>query len=282
MEIPETWQLKKASSRGSKYYTDANDTIVAKICNGCGEVKLLNEYRNEKRGLGGKASKCKTCILEWRRQYRKENRDKYQEQNRRYHEQNREKILEKQAKYREENRERIRIESREYYRKNTERVLASKRKWRESNPEKQSNSVRNWEKRNPDRVKLKGHRRRARKSSLQDDFTNEQMQATLSYFGGCALTGESENVHWDHVIPLSIGTVGTTESNMIPLRQDLNQSKSNSNLFEWYERNKTRYNLSQKRFDRLIEFLAQKNEMSIKEYRSFYFSQFNESKQNIS
>jgi hypothetical protein len=111
---------------------------------------------------------------------------------------------------------------------------------------------------NPDKNKLRQHRRRARRKSLPNDFTNEQMSQTYEYFGGCALTGAAE-VDWDHVVPLVSGFGGTTFGNMVPLRGDLNKSKNDANIFEWFERNKERFNLEQARFDRLIEWLASVN-----------------------
>jgi hypothetical protein len=56
---------------------------------------------------------------------------------------------------------------------------------------------------------------------------------------------------------------------MIPLRSDLNLSKSDGNLFEWFERNKERFNLAQSHFDRLIEWLARVNGMTTDDYRAF-------------
>jgi hypothetical protein len=115
-------------------------------------------------------------------------------------------------------------------------------------------------------------RRRARERSLPDTFTLTQLNETLAQFnGGCALTGDSFAIHWDHVIPLATGHGGTIYGNMIPLRADLNVSKSDANIFEWFKTNKQRFELSQERFDALIRWLAQVNEMSTSEYRDYVY-----------
>src|SRR5690625_1394322 len=118
-------------------------------------------------------------------------------------------------------------------------------------------------------------RRRARELSQPDTFTSEEMVQTLKYFGeSCALTGSKEEIHWDHVIPLSVGNVGTVKGNMIPLDAELNRRKSNLNIFEWFERSKVELGLSEEKFNILIDFLASENGMTKEEYRSFCYAQF--------
>jgi hypothetical protein len=270
------WIMKKAR-RGARYFEDTAGQIVAKVCNKCIETKALVDFHTEKRGIGGKTATCAECINKSMREYKSNNRDKTREQFKRYYAENREKIKETRAKRSEEYRDEINGYYRDYYKENREKILESKRKWRDDNPDKQRECVKDWGRRNPERVSLTHSRRRARKAALPDDFTLQQMDETLAYFdGGCALTGDTDNVHWDHVIPISLGLGGTTSSNMIPLRGDINQSKNSSNIFEWFDRNKSRFNLSQGSFDKLIAFIAEKNGMSEEDYRSFYFAQFEE------
>jgi hypothetical protein len=275
--------IMKTAKRGSRYFEDAKGEMVAKICNKCSGTKALVDFRNEKRGLGGKMSSCRSCDYLRKKAYKEANADKIKEQNRKYEEENADKIKERRDRYNEENREKLQEYYKEYRKDNHEKILEAKRKWREANPEKQRACVESWERNNPDRVRIKCQKRRARKALLPDDLTAKQMDDTLTYFGGgCALTGDIENVHWDHALPISLGVGGTTVSNMLPLRGDINQSKGAANLFEWFNRNKERFNLSQERFDNLIEFLASKNEMSSEGYRSFYFAQFEENDANAS
>ncbi|WP_078548694.1 HNH endonuclease signature motif containing protein [Litchfieldia alkalitelluris] len=127
-----------------------------------------------------------------------------------------------------------------------------------------------WRDRNKDKLYVYGHIRRARESNLLNDLTTEQLEITKLSFSGCALTGD-KTYHMDHVIPLAIGHGGTTYGNMIPLRSDLNISKHCNNIFEWFEANRQRFELSQERFDTLIDWLASANAMTVKEYREYVY-----------
>jgi hypothetical protein len=252
---------EKKSRKGTTYYEDGSGNIVAKNCTKCNEVKTLNDYQKHKSGLGGRESSCKRCKTGYYTENKadfikryEDNKTHYNDLMRKYYEDNKEKITEYRHKYYAENKEAISERYREYSKENREYLTELSRNWRRNNPEKDT---------------LISERRRARKKSLPDDFTEAQMLETLDLFGGCTLTGEVSELHWDHVIPLATGFGGTIFGNMIPLRSDLNLSKSDGNIFEWFERNKGRFNLSQSKFDKLVEWLASVNGMTTDEYRIF-------------
>ena len=223
------------------YYEDSNGEIICKVCRGCGILKSLDDYTKNKSSLGGRESTCKECRAVPRRKR---------------HERNREKDLEI---------------SRKWYEANKERQKEQVRTWRKNNLERDAAIKRDWARNNQERRALSEQRRRARINGLPDNFTDEQMDATFNYFEGCALTGDKTNVQWDHVIAIATGHGGTTYGNMIPLRGDLNSSKCDSNIFEWFEANRQRFNLEQERFDRLIEWLAEANGMTAVEYRDYVY-----------
>lgn len=127
-----------------------------------------------------------------------------------------------------------------------------------------------WRRENSDVVRGAYHRRRARLKKLPNEFTPEEQREVLSNFSyKCAITGEGWS--WDHAIPIATGHGGTVVGNMIPLRSDLNISKNDRNIFEWFSDNKDRLNLSQTKFDALIEYLAKTNDMTTKEYREYAY-----------
>lgn len=84
----------------------------------------------------------------------------------------------------------------------------------------------------------------------------------------CALSGDS-NIHLDHVIPLKVGRGGTVYGNIIPLSYKLNSSKQDKNIFEWFKSTKNENNLSEEKFNDLIAYLAECNNMSVKEYKEY-------------
>lgn len=166
-------------------------------------------------------------------------------------------MAEKDLKYREENKE---------------YQVEYKRNWRELNKEHNANNKRNWRLSNPEKRSLSQQRRRARKAKLEDTLTTAKYAITLEHFGNaCAVTGRTENLEQEHAIPLSIGHGGTTFENCYPMVNGLNQSKYNHNIFEWFEANRQRFELSQERFDKLITWLASANAMTTEEYRDYVY-----------
>lgn len=256
---------EKRNRKGTVYYEE-NGAIIAKSCAKCNEVKTLDKYTKHKTGLGGRESSCKDC----KAGYYAENKADYLER----YENNKSHLHELMRKYYETNKENIIENQRKYYAENKEAISERYREYCEDKKEYLAELCRNWRRNNPEKAMLIAERRRARKNALPDDFTEEQMRTTLDYFEGCALTGATTDIHWDHVIPLATGCGGTTFGNMIPLSSDLNLSKNDANLFEWFNRNKDRFELSQVKFDRLVEWLANVNGMTVLGYRVYVYACF--------
>jgi hypothetical protein len=263
---------EKKNRKGTVYFED-NGVIVAKTCAKCNEVKSLDAFTKHKAGLGGRESSCKDC----KAGYYIDNKADYVER----YENNKAHLHEVMRKYYEANKESIAEYQRRYYAENKEVISERYRAYRRDNKEYLTELSRKWRQNNSEKAMLITERRRARKQSLPDDFTEDQMLETLNFFGGCALTGAIDSLHWDHAIPLATGFGGTTFGNMIPLRGDLNMSKSDANIFEWFDANKERFNLSQERFYLLIEWLADVNDMTTEEYRSYVYWCF-DNKRDIS
>lgn len=122
------------------------------------------------------------------------------------------------------------------------------------------------------KAKESATKRQLKKESLPNDFTDKERAETLAKFGGkCALTGKDVPLHFDHVIPIAIGHGGTTKANMIPIWQRINSSKSDRNIFEWYEQNGERFEVCPERFAGVIEYLSDLNGMTVPEYREHVY-----------
>jgi hypothetical protein len=214
--------IKNTSSKGTEYYTDKFDVVIAKQCRTCCEIKYIEDYTKNKTKWDGRSSECKMC----RKRYAQDNHE---------------------------------IESSRY------------RRWYEENRNHKASYKQDWQRNNLDKRAVSRLRRRARENELPNDFTHEQMKNTIEYFRGCALTGDSKDIQWDHVIPITSGYGGTTFGNMVPLRKDLNISKSNRNIFEWYSANCERLCIDHNRFNNLIAWLAEVNSMTIEEYRNHVY-----------
>jgi hypothetical protein len=260
------------NSRGKKsvWYENESNEVVAKKCSKCSEPKPLDDFPNQSKGVGGKSAECKACAVERVRKYREENPDiavKYRDANRK-------RRSDYDKKWYAENRERKKRYNlnRKPTNGSSERRILYKRRWIEANREKKNAYDRKWRRENPEKEALIKQRRRAVKRALPNDLTSEKYMETLNYFGNaCALTGIRENIELEHAIPLSIGHGGTTFGNCYPITRGLNQSKYNYNMFEWFDENKDRFELSQDRFNRLVDWLAIANNMTVEEYRDYVY-----------
>lgn len=78
-------------------------------------------------------------------------------------------------------------------------------------------------------------RRQNRINSLPNNFGQQAYDRMMEYWGNaCAISGETENLHVDHWIPLnSSDCPGTISENMIPLAAHLNSSKGYKNPATW-------------------------------------------------
>lgn len=84
----------------------------------------------------------------------------------------------------------------------------------------------------------------------------------------CILSGETECLTTDHVIPLHWGTgYGDTYGNVVFMSKRLNSSKGKKNIFTWIKGQPDEY---QANFhDVLVPMLAARNDMSVEEYEVF-------------
>ncbi|WP_221930194.1 hypothetical protein [Melghirimyces algeriensis] len=86
----------------------------------------------------------------------------------------------------------------------------------------------------------------------------------------CALSGVN-NISLDHFIALKTGHGGTVIGNVYPLCRLLNSSKGDMNPFEWVKRNGVRERIDIKRFNTLVEYLAEQNGLTVDEFRDFVY-----------
>lgn len=255
-------------NRKTVCYVNKSGDIVAKICRKCETLLKIEKFSKDKGCVGGVRGDCKQCRSHYAKRYKKDNRTKLTEYRREYRKANKEKIAAYMKYYQKKN-------STKYiaYRKlNKERYILTAQKWQKENSQRHNENTKKWRKANPDKVCISHQKRRALKKSLPCSLTHIQKNEILRYFNGeCALTGGTQDIHLDHVIPIRVGHGGTIFQNIIPLSKDMNLSKSSSNIFEWFNANRERFNLEQSRFDALIEYLADINEMTVEEYRDYVY-----------
>lgn len=244
--------------------------VDAKKCTGCGEIKPLNQFRKRQTGVGGRASKCKLCNIG--REPKRKRPDIVQIKVNGVTVDAKEctqcgviKPLEEFYKQqglpggRRHDCKECRIKySRKHYQDNPEYYIETNRRWLQLHPEKHVEFY---------------QRRRARKNGLPDDMTDRRWEEILKedFNGACALLGETENVHMEHFIPVSIGHGGTVEGNVYPMSGSLNHSKNAFNPFEWIKRKDIQEKVSMERWNALVEYLADKNGLTVEEFEEYTY-----------
>lgn len=129
--------------------------------------------------------------------------------------------------YRKANPEKMRAYARAYREANREKTRESTRAWRKANPKKARESVRAWHKTNLEKVRAIEARYRAHKAKApQGDPLKLQQRLTAIYASPCAQCGATENIHADHIHPLSKGGHHAAY-NLMPLCGSCNSAKHN-------------------------------------------------------
>lgn len=182
-------------------------------------MKLCKTCKKEK--TGSHASYCKSCnssrVVEWKRK----NREKYNEYSKNLA---RKKSLEDYKEYRESRNK-------------------SNRLWVEKNKEKVKNYKDNWRKKNPEKFREYDRKRRAEK--LKNGFEKYTEQQVISLYGikchicvkpidmsanrAVGSIGWENSLHVDHLVPISKGGADTL-ANVRPSHAMCNLKKSNSVL----------------------------------------------------
>lgn len=263
---------------------------VRSHCKECLSIKskLYNVSNQDKNKQRTKVyyQQNKAAVLEKGREYRKKNPEvhkkaaqKYYNKNqeklvqkaREYREKNNEKVSETIRRYREENRELIRERAKQRYWTEREKILEQKRTARLNNIEQYRKTgakrMRKYRKENPEIWLSIYHRRKARKKSLIETITNDDIQQLMGLFQGCAISRERDT-HLDHFIAISTGHGGTYVGNIVPLNRFLNQSKINKNPFEW---SSVLDNTQFERFNYVVSYLASVNCLTEAEFRTFVY-----------
>lgn len=233
------------------------DGVLGKRCTKCLEWKSLDEFSKDKNCIGGKKPSCRKCRTTYQNDYYNRNKETDLQKKKEYRLKNKDKEHERAKKYRKENAEKIR------------KYEETRVEWKKAY---QKDYIKTYQKLNKDKLATIRQRREARKSGLPDTLEESEILEIKDFFNNqCCLSGLTEDIQMDHVIPVSIGHGGTVKENIIPLTKSLNSSKKDKNIFEWFEANRQRFNLSQEKFDALIDWLAKVNGVSVEDYHNHVY-----------
>lgn len=241
----------------------------AKKCSRCNQTKPLEMFPRGA-GLGGRHSWCKQC----RSEYHMENRERDNERSRRYIQEHKERMNEVRRAWIENNKEYYQEIRRKWREKNRDKLRKYLRARYLANKERHRMLMTKWYKENWDRFqnmkRAVFHRRRTMETSLPNTLTADEIGEIKEHFGNaCSLTGRTDDIHLDHFIPLAIGHGGTYKGNIVPLTREVNRSKSAKNPFEWIEDEETKKLVDLNRWEKLIEYLADQNGLTVDEFKDY-------------
>lgn len=242
---------------------------LTKICTKCGNEKpATNDYFSKKKGgKYGLHAWCKKCCSDYKKKYSEENRDKIAALGKRYYKENEEAIKQKTKVYVKKNTEKISERRKQYRLKNAERIKRAQKdfyaqnkekyiKYREDNKEMISMRKAVYRRNNPEKHRKWNKERDARKRNLPVGYSNRQWEETKQFFDNkCAYCGKEHVLQQDHFVPLSKNGEYTI-NNIVPACQRCNDSKYNTDFFEWYP---TFKHYCKKREQKILKYLNYHN-----------------------
>lgn len=246
------------------------ESIPQKTCTKCKQSKPLDMFSPAKKGLHGRQSYCKPCMVLAQADYARRNPEKMRDKGRRRYSrhkdqinaerqakrkndgdalrerarerywQDRERKAEERRQYNAENRERLNQARRMSYWRDPDRTRAASRSRYARNHEhiiRQSKiATKNWRARNRAAYNAKEHRYRAHKRGNGGTYTAQQWTELIERYGHqclkCLRREPEIKLTVDHVIPVSLG--GSNDiSNIQPLCLSCNTSKRNRNTTDY-------------------------------------------------
>jgi len=114
--------------------------ITTKKCNKCGEIKLLNNFYEDKKSKDKLLNKCKSCCKIYYKKYyqnhKKEKKEYGKEYNKKYRKENSKKVRNYGKKYYQNNKEERKNYNKKYYLKKAKKLRKRSRLYRKENPER--------------------------------------------------------------------------------------------------------------------------------------------------
>jgi len=194
-----------------------------KQCSKCGEIKDLSEFVFRK-DTGKYRNECKSCTNIRSRIPNRIRRDANKEQiNQRLREW---RATPEYKEYLLKSKENRQQKAKEYHQEHGDEIRERANQWRIDNPEKRAESQR---------------KRRAKKHSVNENFTKEDVLYTKELFNHkCANCGSNERLCIDHHMPLDLG-YPLTRQNAVLLCVSCNSSKKKTLPEDFYSPEKLQW-----------------------------------------
>lgn len=194
-------------------------------CTHCHNEKLEADFRLRyyKSGKSYFNQPCKECERKNCRELYKRKREDRLNRRREYRANNLDKVLVATKRWRDSNKEHVSEYNEQYSRKNRKKLTEARKIYAKKNPEQY---------RAYDRIHAE--KRRARKHEVECNFTQNDWNGLVGYFGNkCVYCGQEKKLTQDHFIALCYGGEHT-RNNIVCACGFCNTSKHKKNFFIWY------------------------------------------------
>lgn len=175
-----------------------------KLCKGCEIEKPLDQFPNNKKGMGGKHSRCRACraITAKVRRDRPEVKEVEEKRLREQYQRNRDELLAKRK---------VR-----YATTTKETELRRNKAWSDANRDRHRELNRQWSKTNPEAARALVARRRARIAGASGSYNKLDIAWLMFEQNGlcvsCRTPFVESGYHVDHIMPISKGGANSREN----------------------------------------------------------------------
>lgn len=215
------WKNKKAVLAANKKYREVNSE---KLLSSGKEYRTKNAAKIKERKRKYYIRNAKHIKAKSSRRY-ETHKPEINAVNKKYREDNIEAAIAYNKEYRKANKDSIRIKSKQYQADNKESLKAKAKARYQRNKAVCQAKQKEYRKAHPEKIRVQTRRRRARKASVNENFTAAQAARTRELFQHqCFNCGSTANLAIDHNLPLSQGNA-LTPSNAAVLCKSCNSSK---------------------------------------------------------
>lgn len=223
-----------------------------KVCSHCKRELEFSCFCNDKTQRDGLSNTCRDCRSANNKKYEQDHKNERAEYKRNYRKRNRDSLSVYNKQYNQEHVEDISQRRKLYYKANRNQLIEATRIWKKNNPDK----IQAYNESEKVKIMKKSyrHKRRALIANANGCYTGVDVEDLLMFFNNrCAYTGEQlvEHFHLDHVVPLVSG--GTNYIwNIVPSNPVPNLSKGGKDMETWFREQEY---FSEERLNQIYEWM---------------------------
>lgn len=151
--------------------------VEAKVCSGCCVVKGYSAFSPNVQGMGGCASRCKSCMAVAHRERYAANPERARIASRNWRAANQEAAAASCRRWHADNRDARADSARKWRSENPSKMAAAKLRWSRENPDANRQNARRWRAANPGKSRMLDQRKRAmKKAATVEPFTARDLR----------------------------------------------------------------------------------------------------------